>query len=126
DRGGEPTPVRGLGVELPAAEPRQRVELRAAVVLGLLPLRVDPALLLELVEGGGEGALAHLKDVRRERAQAPADRPPVHGLESEDLQQEKVEGALDEVGRLAHIGFREEIRKAAARGFTLISVSEGN
>src|SRR5262249_33057469 len=50
DGGGEPPPVRRLGLELPPPEARDRVELRAPVVLGLLPLGPDPALLLELVE----------------------------------------------------------------------------
>src|SRR5262249_18307872 len=38
DRGRQPLPVRGLRIELAAAEARERVELRLPVVLRLLPL----------------------------------------------------------------------------------------
>jgi len=78
------------------------------VVLRLLPLGLDPALLLELEEGRVERPFAHLKDVARERPQAQADGPAVHRLERQDLQEQEVEGALDEVARLAHIGFLGE------------------
>src|SRR5262249_59277281 len=53
----------------------------------------------------------------RDRPQPEADRPAVEGLESQNLQKEKVQGALDEVGGSAHIGLREESTEAVPECF---------
>src|SRR5262249_48802728 len=101
-RGRESPPVGGFPLELLSSRPRERVELRAPVVLGRLPLRLDPALLLELVQCGIERAVADLKHLAGHLLQALADRPAVERLQREDLQQEQVECSLYEVGRFAH------------------------
>src|SRR5262249_32921331 len=105
DRGRQPLPVRRLGLELLPAQPREGVELRFPVVLGRLPLRLDPAFLLELVERRIERALADLEHVAGHGPQPQADRPAVQRLERQDLQQEKIESSLDQIARLAHLGF---------------------
>src|SRR6266850_6423209 len=106
DGGRQQLPARRLGLELPPAQAGERIELRTPVVLRLLPLGLDPAFLLQLVECGVEGAFAHLQYISREGSQATTDGPPVQRLQGEDLQEQKVEGALDEVGGFAHIGLR--------------------
>ena len=63
DGGGDALPVRGFFRELLAARPGQRVELRAAVVLGVAPRRFDPALLLEPVQRRVERPLIDLEDI---------------------------------------------------------------
>src|SRR5205085_3269141 len=88
----------------------RRVELRATVVLRLLPLGLDPAFLLQLVQGRVERSLAHLQHVSGKRLQPKADGPPMQRLKREDLQEEKVQSALNEVVRFAHLGFRGEYR----------------
>ena len=80
----------------------ERVELCAAIVFAGLPLRGDPALLFELVQGGVEGAVADLQDVAGDLLQTLADGPAVHGLKGENLQEKKVECALDQIRWLAH------------------------
>src|ERR1700730_16971933 len=80
----------------------QRVELRAAVVLGRLPLGRDPASLFQLVQRGIERAIADLEDVTGHLLEALADRPAVKRLEREDFQNQEVQGALHQVRRLAH------------------------
>src|SRR5205814_414739 len=116
DGGRQELPVRRLGFELLPARTGERVELRPPVVLRLLPLRGDPAFLLELVERGVEGAFADLKHLARDGLQATTDRPAVERLERENLENQQVEGALNEVAGLAHIGILGE----------LPSVSKGN
>jgi hypothetical protein len=54
------------------------------------------------VKGGIQRAIADLELLFRNLPQALADRPAVHRLEREDLQDQEIESALDEVGRLAH------------------------
>ena len=104
DRGGQPIPVGGFFVEMPASRPRQRVELRAAIVLAELPLGCDPAFVFELVERRIQRAVADLEDIARDLAQALADGPAVLRLERQDLQNQQVKRALDEVGWSAHVG----------------------
>src|SRR3954462_15452850 len=50
-------PLPALAFELGAAGAGQLVDLRLAVVVGDAPLTVDRALLLELEQGGVEGAV---------------------------------------------------------------------
>jgi type I restriction enzyme S subunit len=73
-----------------AAEPSQRVELGTAVVLTGLPLGGNPSLLFQLVQGGIERSVAHLKDVAGNLLQALADCPAIERLQCQDLQQQQV------------------------------------
>ena len=74
----------------------------ATIVGAGSPLGADPAALFEFMKGWIEGANADAEDVGRNLFEAEADGPAVEGLEGEDFEQEHVEGALDEFGRLAH------------------------
>src|SRR5438094_3397848 len=58
DRVDELAPGGRFGAQLLSAARCQRVELGAAVVLGELPLRLDPAPFLETVQGGVERSFA--------------------------------------------------------------------
>src|SRR6185436_18027793 len=109
DRRGQAVPVGRLALEVPPARPRQRVVFRPSVVLADLPLGGDPAFLFELVQRRVERAVAHLQHVAGDLLEALADRPGVERLEREDLEDQEVEGALDEIGWFAHkLGYREE------------------
>ncbi len=63
------------------------------------PLRFDPSLLLQLMQGWVESALAHLKHLTRYLVNALGDSPSVHGFEGNRFQDQQVECALHEVGR---------------------------
>src|SRR5262249_9811461 len=103
-------PLRHLALERAPAEPRQRVIFRAPSELAGLPLGFDPALLFQLVQRGVERAVADLEDIARHLQEPLADRPSMQRLEREDLQQQEVERALNQVGRFAHgLGYRYEI-----------------
>ena len=80
----------------------ERVVLRAAVVFAVAPLRLDPPLLLQLVQGGVERPLAHLQDVIRHLGNALRDSPAMRRLKRNDLQNQEVERALHEIGWFAH------------------------
>jgi hypothetical protein len=101
--GGEAAPVGGLFFQMLAPESGERIKLRAAVVLCLLPLGGDPAFLFELVQSRIEGSFADLQDVSGDGFEAEADGPAVQGLKSEYLKEKKVESALDQVRWLAHV-----------------------
>src|SRR6185437_13129068 len=103
DGAGETIPIACFDLELLAAGASERIELGAAIVLARPPLRGDPPLLLELVQRGIERAVADLEDVGRQLFELLPDRPAIHRLEGEHLEQKEVQGALDEVGRLAHL-----------------------
>ena len=80
------TPVTDFGGELVTEpQPRERVELRPQVLLARSPLAGEGAFLLEFVEGGVEGAIADLENVRR-GLEALTDSPAVEGLEGDDLE----------------------------------------
>jgi hypothetical protein len=57
------------------------------------------------VERRVERPVAHLQYVARDLLQSLRDRPRVERLERNDLQQQQVERALHQVGRLAHVDF---------------------
>src|SRR5882724_5037960 len=85
DGAGQPLPLFGLTRQRASSEARERIEFGASIVLRLSPLGRDPSLLLELVEGRVERAVAHLEDVLRDRLETLADGPAIHRLEGEHL-----------------------------------------
>ena len=95
-------PLRDLDVELFAAGFRQRVEARAAVVLGRSPVGHDPALVLEPVQRRIERALPHLEQIVRDLLNPLRDRPSVHRFQGDGPHYQKVESALQDVGLIAH------------------------
>src|SRR5688572_6722022 len=84
------------------AGPRERVELRFASRLGCPPLRCNPSLLLQSMKGGIERALRNLQVFVRYLLNPFRDGPAMLRFEREDLQNQQIERALDEVGRFAH------------------------
>src|SRR5437870_3530461 len=80
DGRGESLPVGLFSLQIFAPRRGQRIELRAAVVVGFTPLRPDPSALLQAVEGGIERSLIHLEYLSRHLADALGDAPAVHGF----------------------------------------------
>src|SRR6185436_7770643 len=68
DRRGQALPLGGLLLQGAASGPGERVVLGPPIVLALTPLGLDPAVLLELVQGRIERALAHPQLVLRHLA----------------------------------------------------------
>jgi len=103
-------PVGSLFLELLAAKPRERIILCTPVVLTGFPLGCNPALLLQLVQRRVQGTIAHLQYIARNLFQALANSPAVQRLQGENLQYEKVQGALDKIRWFAHfptsLGYR--------------------
>src|SRR5690349_4794746 len=96
-------PRRRFGLELRAANGCQTVDLRAAVRVGEPPLTFDPAAFLETVERRVEGALTELERVAGQLLGPAGDGVPVGGPPRERLQNEEVEGTLEEIeGCLSH------------------------
>jgi hypothetical protein len=61
------------------------------------PLRLDPAALLEAVEGGVEGAVEDAEGAVGAVANEAGDAVSVHAAEGEGAQDEDVERALEEI-----------------------------
>src|SRR6185437_5136921 len=97
DGGGEPVPVRGFLIQLGAAGGGERVELCLASGFAFRPLCLDPALLFEAVEGGIERTLLDLEHFAGKLLNPLGDSPSVHGVGQEGFQDQKIEGALDEI-----------------------------
>src|SRR5689334_15072155 len=98
DRGGEALPALRLLGELLPAGARQAVEARPPVVLRAAPLRPDPALLLEPVQGRVERPLVDGQHVLRELLDPLRDAPAVHRAGRERLQDQDVQGPLQQIG----------------------------
>ena len=82
---------------------REGIKLRATIVLRVAPFRTDPALLFQAMKRWIERALADLKCIFRNELDALRDAPAVHGFERDSFENEKIERALNEVGRFAHV-----------------------
>src|SRR5262245_14802324 len=115
--GRETLPVRALAIELLPTGPGQLVELCPPPQVAGFPLRRDPALLLELVQRRIERSIADLQRVAGDLAEPLADRPAVHRSQCEDLEDQQVKRALNEVGWFAHdaLGYREQSSRPVGR-----------
>src|SRR5262245_20760325 len=102
DGGGEALPVGGLAIQMTAAGRGEAVILGAPVVLAEPPLGGDPAFLFQLVQRGIQRTVAHLQDFHGDMLQAQPDSPRVQWFEREDLENQEVEHALQQIGRLTH------------------------
>src|SRR6185503_14960913 len=101
--GRQPLPALEFLGEVFLSGTRQRVVLRAPVGLGGVPLGLDVALCLELVQGRIERALLDEQHVAGKLTDALGDRPAVLRLEGDDLEDQQIERALDEVGGSGHM-----------------------
>src|SRR5262245_62169397 len=88
---------------------RQSIEARAPIVLGRAPVSGDPALFLEPLQRRIERTLLHLQDLVRELSNPLRDRPAMQRFERDRLEDEKVDGALDQVGWLPHDYLQESV-----------------
>jgi hypothetical protein len=79
DGGRQALPTGELALELLAAFACQRVELGVAPVLAVLPLRLDPPLLLEPMQGRIQRALLHRQHVIGQFEHALGDAPAMQG-----------------------------------------------
>ena len=71
--------------------------------------------MLETMQRRIQSALVHLENVVGDLADSLGDGPAVHGTERDSLEDQEVNGALDEVGRLAQIAILPSVhdRKAS-------------
>src|SRR6185436_12999707 len=81
---------------------RQAVKPRPTIVFRRAPIGGDPTLFLETLQSGVERSLLDLKDFFRELPDPLRDRPAVQRLERDGLQDQQVDGALNEIGGLPH------------------------
>ena len=83
--------------QLPPARRRQPVVLRAPAELRHRPFGLDPALVLEAVQGRVERALVDLQHVLGDLLDAFGDRPAVQGILLQRAQDEQVERAGQQI-----------------------------
>src|SRR5262245_57508925 len=88
--------------ELTAPGRGEVVILGAAAQLRDFPRRLDPALVLETMEGRIERALVDLQDVPRNLLDALGDGPTVQGILLQRAQDQQIERAGQQVGRSRH------------------------
>src|SRR6266481_10144611 len=102
DRRRESFPVCLFALQVFFPGIRKGIIFGTPVILGLAPLGGDPALLLQAVERGVKRTLIDLQLLFGDLADALRDGPAVHGLESDSLEDQQIECALDEIGGFAH------------------------
>ena len=98
----EPLPVGLFSLQIFAPRRSQRIELRAAIVVRLAPLGLDPSALLKAMEGGIQRSLIPLQHFLRHLADALGDAPSVHGFKRKGLEDQEVQCPLHQVGWFAH------------------------
>src|SRR6185369_14823859 len=94
DGGGEAGPLLGFVVQLLPAGRGEVIKAGTPAEFGDTPFSLDPALMLEAMQGGVERALVDPQDVLRDLLDALGDGPAVHGLVLEGAKNEQVESAL--------------------------------
>src|SRR5262245_292204 len=103
DGGCPAVPVCGLRLELLLPRARERIELRAARVLGVAPLGVAPAGPFQPLQRDEQRAGIHAEHAARDLLDTARDAEAVHRLEAQRLENQHVERALDDVGgRVVH------------------------
>src|SRR5262245_56404909 len=95
-------PILRFDRELTAAGRGEAVILGAAAQLRDFPLGLDPALVLEPMEGRIERALVDLQDVSRNLLDALGDGPAVLGVLLQRAQDQQIERAGQQIGRSRH------------------------
>src|SRR4051812_26639891 len=96
----QPLPLRGFGLQGSSPGCRQLVVLRSPIVFTGRPLGLNPALLLEFVEGGVQRALSHPELLVRHLTDALGDCPAVRRFERDDAKNQEIQRALHEIGGL--------------------------
>jgi hypothetical protein len=102
DGGCQLAPRCDIGLELCAPAPGQRVILRATVIGGRAPFRLDPTATLEPMKSRVDRALPNMKRRARDLVKSFGNRPPMPRLESECLEDQQFQRALREFNMVAH------------------------
>src|SRR5215469_1853064 len=87
-----PVPACSLDLELLPAGAGERVELRAARLVGFAPLRVQPSHPLQPLKGGEQRARIDLEDSARYLLNSPCDAEAVHRTKAQRFQDQHVQG----------------------------------
>src|SRR5688572_4356719 len=125
NRAGEPRPALEFLRQLLPARRAEAVRLRLAPGLGHDPVRLEPALLFQAMQGRIQRPLRHLQHVAADELDSAGNRPPVLRAAGERLEDEQVERALDEVGRSAHIVI-PRLSTVTPRLSTIRAVAQGS
>src|SRR5580700_20627 len=96
DYASQSSPALLFGLELFASDASERIKLRALSLIGELPLRFEPALLLHPVECGIERALFYAKGVLGELFELLGDAPSMEFAARKNAEDQHIESALDE------------------------------
>src|SRR5712692_2514112 len=96
----QPIEFLPFGCELPAARRRERVKARAAVVLRGAPLPLHPSIEEQPLERRVQRALADLQHLVRRGPDVLGDAVAVHRTPDEGLEDQQIECARQQVGRL--------------------------
>ena len=97
-------PFAGFARELLASVRGERIELRAAVVLGLPPLGLDESFLLELEEGGVQRAVVEGEAIPARLLDAAGDAVAVERAQAlERLEDHEGERALPDIQFVGHL-----------------------
>src|SRR3954470_12566899 len=102
DGGCHALPFPRFDGELTAARRGEVVILGAAAQLRYFPLGLDPALVLEAMEGRIERALVDLQDVSRNLLDTLGDGPAVQGILLQRAQDQQSERAGEQIWRSRH------------------------
>jgi hypothetical protein len=117
----EAAPVGRFFFEMLSSEPSERIEFGAPIILGGFPFGGYPALLLELVQGGIERAVADLQHISRNLFETKANGIAVEGAEEREFSEAaspKSPGLDQTVCSCPLLGYRAKIHP-------LLSVSKG-
>jgi hypothetical protein len=98
DRKCELFPTGGFVGQTATARSRQRVDAGAAVVLRRRHLRRDVAAKFEPMESRIQRALARLQPLARDLSNTVGDAPAVIGAQGQNLENQQIERALQQVG----------------------------
>src|SRR5690348_9066458 len=93
----QPFPILNLCLQLPPAFRGKRVELRLSAGFCGLPLRLQPAAILETVKRGVKRALLELKEVAGDLLNALRNCVAMNRSERHDFQDQHVKGSLEEL-----------------------------
>src|SRR5467141_3297697 len=93
----ETLPVQHFSLKLFAALASEGVKLRFPAGGRVFPLRLEPALLLETVEGGIEGPLGDLEEIPGNLLNTLGDGVAVNRTSGDNLEDEHVESSLEEL-----------------------------
>jgi len=121
----EPAPLLEFRLQPRASSRRQRIELRAAIVLRILPLGLNPALVLQTMQSGVQRALLNLQHAFGDLHNALRYRPPVHRLQRKRLQNQQVKRAYlafafgSSLGRFCSSANSKPLRYAS---FTILAI----